>query len=124
MQTKTVLQAPALKCDDGVKISARGKLERRIIWGLIEHLAALGFIVRGVDDGEEYQKCATGESAMEVIFSVDDSRLCVRKEGAKTHRILIVLGNGIDCISDWNYTEGDPDSFNVAMDAFDPEQFE
>jgi hypothetical protein len=34
------------------------------------------------------------------------------------HGVLLVLGNGFDIISDWNYTDGDPDGFNAVMDVY------
>lgn len=37
---------------------------------------------------------------------------------AAEHGVLLVLGNGEDVISDWNYSEGDADGFNAAMDAY------
>lgn len=38
------------------------------------------------------------------------------------HGVLLVLGNGEDIISDWNFTEGDPDGFDRAISAFDVEK--
>lgn len=34
------------------------------------------------------------------------------------HGVLLIGGDSQDIISDWNYTEGDPDGFSAAMDAF------
>jgi hypothetical protein len=34
------------------------------------------------------------------------------------HGVLLVLGNGEDVISDWNYFDDDHDGFNAAMQAF------
>ena len=38
----------------------------------------------------------------------------------RVHGVFLVLGNGEDIVSDWNYSTGDPDGFNTAMEAFDP----
>jgi hypothetical protein len=32
--------------------------------------------------------------------------------------VLLVLGNDMDIVSDWNYSEGDADGFNAAMEKF------
>jgi hypothetical protein len=124
-----IVQAPVLDGDlrmaerFGHKVSPNGKLERRIVANLIAHLAAAGFEPCAVDDGGEVIKAHDAKSAMETIFSVDDAWLLMRKAGGKRHAIALVLGNGIDVVSDWNYSEGDADGFNAAMDAFDAEAF-
>ena len=61
---------------------------------------------------------------MEHVFAVDESSLRFQKPGFNVHGVLLVGGNGVDIISDWNYTDGDPDGFSACMDAFDAEQFQ
>lgn len=99
-------------------VSATGRIERQIVWGMFRFLKANGFHVVGVHDGEQLEKVSTPKAAMEVIFNLDDSRVLVQKPGHKSHVILLIAGNGMDIISDWGYTEGDPDGFNAVMDAF------
>lgn len=43
------------------------------------------------------------------------------REDEQLHGVFLVLGEGEDIVSDWNFTEGDPDGFNAAMEAFDAE---
>lgn len=117
-----VRQAPALK-GDSEELSFNVKIERRIVWNLIDKLAAAGFLVVGVDDGDDKPvKCADAMAAMEAVFAVDDCRLLIKKPGTRgsSHAILLVGGNGEDIISDWNYTTGDPDGFNAFMEGFKP----
>lgn len=117
------------------KLSDRCVLERRIVANLIAHLQRAGFYVHSVNDGEELRAASDAKSAMEMVFAVDESSLRfyrgggARGEGAEAlegddwHGVLLVLGNGIDCISDWNFAAGDPDGFDAAMNAFDAERF-
>lgn len=142
------IKVPALDHDAkmlkefGHKVTPNGRLERRIIAALIAHLKRNGFSVVGVWDGEEFTKASNAKEAMEAIFNLDEASLRVitegfnREEHEKTrnfksrnafadneHGILLVLGNGVDIISDWNYFKDDRDGFNAAMDAFDAEEF-
>lgn len=122
----TIVQAPELDGDKhfGGKLPPHCRLERRIVANLINHLAAACFVPVAVDDGGERVKCNTAKEAMETIFSVDESHLIVGKLGApKNHAILLIGGNGVDIVSDWNYTQGDPDGFNAVMAAFDSNLF-
>lgn len=105
----------------GHTLTARMRVERLIVWRLLEHLAANGFRVTAIDS-DDRERVRTPKAAMELIFDLDDSRVVVSKPGGPEHTVLLILGNGgmgEDLISDWTYTEGDPDGFNAAMDAFD-----
>lgn len=126
----------------GHKVSQYGKLERRITAALISHLEQKGFRVTGVWDGEAWEKADTAKEAMEFIFNLDESSLrFVTAEGfdrdkhektrkgrnafAKNERgVFLVLGNGIDIISDWNYHKDDSDGFNKAMEEFNAEDYD
>jgi hypothetical protein len=130
----------------GHKVSQDGKLERRIVAGLVAHMETKGFRVTGVWDGEEWEKADTAKQAMEFIFNLDEASLrFVPAEGfdrekheservitnrggnayaPKEHGVFLVLGNGIDIISDWNYNKNDSDGFNAAMESFNAEDFE
>ena len=129
-QTLTaIIEPPSLDHDAmmerrfGSKVSPRGRLERRIVANLIAHLEANGFQVTGLYDGEELEPCSDMKSAMELIFNLDEAWLRVRKAECDGDReIFLVLGNGIDTISDWTYLASDPDGFNAAMNAFDADR--
>lgn len=117
-----IKQAPALKCDDGNTLHVSGKIERRIVWNLLSRLWEAGFQGVSVDDGGDRRiKCSDNMEAMEAIFSVDEAMLFVKskeRRGSRMHWIKLVGGNGEDIISDWGYSEGDPDGFNAFMETF------
>jgi len=104
-------------------------LERSIVRGLIRHMKAAGFVAYRVNDGGEmvYVK-GSEKAAMEAVFAVDESSLRFIPVSASAlrgslkanyeHGVLLIGGNGCDIISDWNYTDGDADGFNKAMDAY------
>lgn len=103
----------------GVKVSASGRTERRIVAALCEHLTIRDFNLFNVWDGATETHVRTAKDAMELIFNLDEASLRFKHPLGKPHGILLVMGNGEDIISDWNYTTGDPDGFNAAMEAFD-----
>jgi len=101
-------------------------LERRIVAGLIAHVERAGFKLHSVFDGEKTTRTRDAKSAMELIFNLDEASLRFFKSerfAAGWHGVLLVLGNGEDIVSDWNYFADDRDGFNAAMDAFNVEQF-
>lgn len=120
---KPIVQPPALKDDAERQPHARTILERRIVWNLLEQLVAADFEIVDVYDGEEAVKCADNLAALETVFSVDDSRIYCKKKGVERgeRNVLIVLGNGEDCISDWSFLDGDADGFDAFMNAFTSE---
>jgi hypothetical protein len=118
----------------GTKVSPTGRLERRIVAHLIDHVTRSGFALHSVNDGDEITPVATMQEAMEVIFNLDEASLRFYKGGPKGatqaalerddwHGVLLVLGNGVDIVSDWNYSAGDADGFGAAMEVFDAEQY-
>lgn len=129
MNKQKVIQAPALNHDAmmlqrfGTQVGPNGKLERRIVANLIRHLLDAGFKVEAVWDGEVNTPCGSMKTAMEVIFNLDQAHLYIYKPKHKAHWIFLVLGNGVDIVSDWSYTEGDKDGFNVVMEKFNAEDF-
>lgn len=145
---------PALKTDWRAEprepMSANARMERRIVANLIAHLERAGWAPYVNDDGGERVRTPDMQSAMESVFSVDESRLhfapvllvadveralsggrpgrarlkaCRKLADEACHAVLIVLGNGEDCISDWSYKSGDADGFNAAMEAFNAEDY-
>lgn len=124
----TITRAPALDHDAMMaqrfasKVSANGHLERAIVWNLCAHLAAAGFAVVAVDDGEEVTKTADAKAALELVFNLDEAWLYFRKgRNGRRRVVFLVLGEGDTIITDWSYTEGDADGFNAAMNAFNAE---
>lgn len=127
---KTILQPPALDHDAMMlkrfksKVSPNGKLERRIVFNLCEHLKSKGFELVAVFDGEEFTPIANDtKAAMELIFNLDEVSVRFQKKGFAEHGILLCLGEGMTIITDWSYTKDDPDGFDLAMDEFDSEDY-
>lgn len=128
---KTNVEVPKLDIDQILyretngRPHARGVRERRVVANLIAHLEVNGFTVVGVDDCEEYEEVSTMKEAMEVVFNLDLAHLHVRKAGVteSDHSVMLVMGNDLDIIGDWNYHPGDPDGFNAAMERFDSEDY-
>jgi hypothetical protein len=142
----TISQPPALDIDKWFAnhghphISANGRLERRIVWNLIQHLEAAGFRVHQTFDSDTFEYPADAKAAMELVFNLDevslrflhkdapapkrpasDSMYREDYEDGDWHGVLLVLGNGEDIICDWNYNSGDTDGFNAAVEAFSVE---
>lgn len=119
------MKVPTLDIDQemlhrhGRKVSATGRTERRIVAALCEYMVGKGFNLYTVFDGEDETHVRTAKDAMEIIFNLDESSLRFKHPLGKPHGVLLVMGNSEDIISDWNYTIGDPDGFNTAMEAFD-----
>ena len=99
--------------------------ERRIVWNLIHHLYQNGgWTVARVEDGETRPKVTSAKAAMELLFNLDDAWLGFSNTTSKrTHYVRFVFGNDMDVISDWNYSEGDPDGFDAAMNKFNVEAY-
>ncbi len=132
--TPPVVQAPVLDHDAMMLkrfnsvVNGRGRRERRIVANLCEHVLANGFRHYIVYDGEEEVEVSTTKEAMELIFNLDEVSLrFVAKDSENPeddwHGVLLILGNDMDIIADWNYSKGDADGFNATMDAFDVERF-
>lgn len=87
--------------------TARQALERLIVQNLIDGALAAGWFVPFVDDGgDELVKCTTAKDAMDAVFSVDDSVIqFVSPKMNKRYLVWIILGNGIDCVSDHSVGE-------------------
>lgn len=125
---KEIIQAPALDIDAlmlnryGRKVSANGKLERRIVANLIAYMDQNDWKVAGVHDGDVYAKVNDMKAAMELIFNLDEAGLYFAK-GKSHHCVYLVLGNGIDIICDWYYAKDDADGFGTLLTQFDAEDY-
>lgn len=120
---------PALEIDKvlykGQDMHLRAKNERKVVFALLTHLLGKGFRLVSVYDGDDQQAVSTVQAAMELIFNLDESHVWFQKEGFNKHYVFFVMGNAEDAsevISDWNYTVADPDGFDAAMNAFEPEK--
>lgn len=133
-QFKKSIAIPALDVDDvmlqehGQRLSLVEKAERRIVANLIDHLKRHGFCLHSVLNSDSNVRVKSMKKAMEAIFEADNNPvLYVRKHAAScqaervVHGIQIVLGNGIDMISDYTFSIGDADGFAAAMENFDAE---
>lgn len=123
-----IYEVPALDHDAmmlkkyGQKVSPNGKLERRIAWNLLTHLEAGGWTVFELDDSDEVAQITDSKQAMELIFNLDQADISVgNADRSCTHMIRLILGNGVDMISDYTYGEGDIDGFDALMSDFDAE---
>lgn len=113
------------QCDVGVR--ARRRVELNVVLGLVRHLASAGWkpwnINAGGEDLFERKPEISPAEVIEHVFSVDETWVNFIKDG-RSHGVFIVLGNdGWDAISDWQFSENDPDGFDAEMQKFDPESF-
>ncbi len=98
--------------------------ESAMIRGLIRGLKKEGWLPTLVNDqGDELIKVKNETEAMDAVFAVDVSALGFSK-GEAHHSFMIVLGNGVDCISDWNYSRDDADGFNALAERITDELYE
>lgn len=122
------IEAPILEHDRmmerlfGQTLAPHNRLERKIIANLGHHLAANGWYPIAVDDTEVVTKVSDIKEAMELIFNLDEATLYVQKRGDTSNGsrwINLVMGNGIDIISDYTYSV--KDGFHAVMSGFDAE---
>lgn len=108
----------------GTQVSPQGRLERRIVANLLAHLEKNGYQVVALDDTDDVQACAGAKAAMELIFDLDTAYVHVSgPSGSDVHIIQLEVGNGVDIVVDYTYTEGDADGFQATMEAFDAETY-
>ena len=92
-------------------------IEKTMILKAIRAAKTAGFSVTGVNDGGDFVPCRTEEETLSAVDSVDDSVIYLKKEakGDEPERgasLVVVLGNGEDCLADHSLTPG----FAEAMD--------
>lgn len=125
----TIENAPALEIDKilykTTPMLPRTRRERRVVWNLFNHLLKNGkWRVARVWDGEESHPVNNSKEAMEIIFNLDDAWIGFKQpHNPRTHYVRLVLGNDLDIIADWRYSEDDPDGFDAAMEKFDAEVY-
>ena len=93
------------------------KLERRIVKDMITALEGKGFTVAAIDDGDEVTPAKTCKEAMELIFNLDDCLLFFTNPKGARRWVRLVLGNGIDIISDWGMPPA-PEGFHETLEEF------
>jgi hypothetical protein len=111
-----------------VRLNPKQVQERRIIWNLLKHIQAAGFVLVSLWDGEEEQDVHNDpQTAMELIYNLDDSHLHCMPAGGNPekdcHYLWFVMGNSPDeVLADYSYTEGDPDKWVACIESFDTER--
>lgn len=87
--------------------------ERTMIRQTILQLAIAGWQVIGVNS-DEYVKVSSIKEALDEVFSLDTCTVVVQAVDTKVrHGFMVVLGNGIDCIPDYSFTD---DGFSQDME--------
>jgi hypothetical protein len=111
--------------DNAIRIA----IERRLVRNLIQHLRKHGFVVFRTFDGDTFEYPGDDGATMDFVFNLDEVSLrFIHKDvearglsharaARHEHGVLLILGNGTDIVSDWNYYTDDRDGFNAAMDA-------
>lgn len=107
-------------------------IERYVITALMRDMRAAGYQVAAVHDGEGYwmstgwhkrapatiAEPVTDARALEAINSVDDCTLHFTDQNSTQwgdHGVLIILGNGQDCLSNAHVYDNEP--FNIIIEA-------
>lgn len=104
----------------GTKVTVEGKLERRIVANLCEYLIHHGWTPVETYDGEVFEPATTTKEVMENLFNVEE--IAVRfTNGKETHGVALICGNGIDIVSDYDYSEND--NFHYHTFRFDAENY-
>jgi hypothetical protein len=93
-----------------MNVEKRIELERKIVRHLIRTMKKNDWRLYGVDNGDGVRFVNGEKEAMEAVFAVDESSIhffCNLEDSSNRHSVLIILGNGIDCIADHSYSESD-----------------
>lgn len=85
------------------EVNARLDIERAIVRKLCRLLKAGGYPPSQVWDGGEYVPTTTENEVIEAVFAVDEATIHFSGGDEDCeHGVLIILGNGVDCISDYH----------------------
>lgn len=87
-------------------------IEVKVVTKLFEMLEEEGWGPVSVEDGGENVPAATWSEALETIDSVEWSELRVTRGEVKAY-IVLILGNGLDVVSDYAYV---PPDFDALME--------
>jgi ATP-dependent Lon protease len=84
-------------------------VEARIVRKLCRELKKAGYLPDSVWDSQEYVKAHTESEVLKAVFAVDEATIHFDRGAAgkngKSHGVFIVLGNGVDCMSDWHVSD-------------------
>ena len=124
-------KTPTLKCDSWrtEPLPTRCKLERRVVWALLQEAEKAGFKAVLVDDvdGESedgWVRVDGAKAAMEEIFAVDERTVCFSKSGARAGSIFIMLGIPEEVVCDWGWKKTElGQAFNTFMEGFKAEDW-
>ena len=87
-------------------MSLRTKIERAKVSAVVAECEAAGYVPVRVWDGGEYVKTTGVTGALDAVFAVDESTIHFaprdKPNGWGGCGVLVILGNGEDCISDWH----------------------
>lgn len=98
-------------------INQRLALERVIIKHLIETMAAHGWKVDHIYDGGDEVRDTDIGAQLDTVFSVDEAQIIFENSAGRQHWVSLILGNGIDVISDYSYAQYKADDFQALMEA-------
>ena len=104
----------ALMASIATKTLPSQEIERRVITHLITTMRDNGWSIKYIGDGEENVRCEDHNEALDTVFSVDESNIVFVKDG-KRRQVVVVLGNGADCLADHS-DPGEDDEFVQIMD--------
>lgn len=97
---------------------------RAILVDLLEHLNVNGFKVIGYNDGEDAHAVSDHPHIVHMcVNELDQAWVIVKKGDYPAHWILFIACNGVDAISDYGYSRGDPDGFADSMDNYFDREF-
>jgi hypothetical protein len=92
--------------------------DNQFIREAINVLVDNGYVILSVNDGEELFKLPSNDEAFEVLTSVDESRMTVKKDGDRV-TLYFVLGNSPgETLSDAGGTSDD--AINNVFELLDP----
>jgi hypothetical protein len=97
-------------------VARRIEMEKSIVRHLIRELKTAGFLPDQVWDGGEYVNTKNESQVLAAVFAVDDATIhfdAGKGANGKSHGVLIVLGNGCDCISDYHIGDAE---FEAVLD--------
>ena len=96
-------------------VNQRLALECVIIKHLIQTMAAHGWHVDHIWDGGDEVRASDIGAQLDAIFAVDESQIIFENKDGRQHWASLILGNGIDVISDYSYAMHKADNFEAVM---------
>lgn len=98
-------------------MSSPESIARKIATHMIETLAAAGWKVKNVFDGETTWSMLNGTAQiLDHAFSVSESQIIFENMAGRQHWVHLIISNGIDVISDYSTALHHADNFGDVMD--------